>query len=84
MNRLLPIATIDLPRRGGAMQLIARDGYLYVDIGDPEHPRELAACVPDAPAGQRSAQVNDLFVDRDGIVFASDRGAGRVYILEAR
>ncbi|HVA36698.1 MAG TPA: hypothetical protein VNJ51_03715 [Candidatus Dormibacteraeota bacterium] len=59
-------------------------GVRMVDISDPAQPAELASFVPEAPPGQAAAQVNDIFVDRNGIVYASDRGFGRVYVLEAR
>ncbi|HTJ25868.1 MAG TPA: hypothetical protein VMA36_06875, partial [Candidatus Limnocylindria bacterium] len=67
------------------------DQYIYVsyfnagirlyDIANPQAPREVAAYVPEPPPGESTAQVNDLFVDREGVVFASDRNYGRLYIV---
>jgi hypothetical protein len=44
----------------------------------------VASFVPPKPAGSRvsSAQINDVFVDENGIVYAVDRFSGGLYILE--
>jgi hypothetical protein len=57
-------------------------GLRVYDIGDPEHPEEIAHWVPQPPPGQPVAQVNDLFVDDTGLVWATDRVAGGLYVLE--
>lgn len=56
-------------------------GLRLVDIADPRRPREIAAFVPPAPPGQPCCQVNDVFVEPDGTVYASDRVHGGVWIL---
>jgi hypothetical protein len=45
---------------------------------------EAAYYVPAAPRGSRAgaAQINDVFVDERGIVYAVDRLAGGLYVLE--
>jgi hypothetical protein len=61
-------------------------GVRAYDISDPFAPREVAWFVPPAPAGAPAgtAQVNDVFVDDRGIVFAVDRHAGGLYALEMK
>jgi hypothetical protein len=59
-------------------------GVRAYDIRDPYAPVEVASYVPPAPNGAPAgtAQVNDVFVDDRGIVFAVDRHAGGLYSLE--
>jgi hypothetical protein len=59
-------------------------GVRAYDISDPYVPREVAWFVPPAPAGAPAGtvQINDVFVDDRGIVFAVDRHAGGLYTLE--
>jgi hypothetical protein len=59
-------------------------GVRAFDTSNPLQPREVASFVPPKPAGSRvsSAQINDVFVDENGIVYAVDRFAGGLYILE--
>jgi hypothetical protein len=60
-------------------------GVRAYDVRDPLAPREVAYFVPPKPEGSpvATAQVNDVFVDDRGIVFAVDRHAGGLYALEA-
>jgi hypothetical protein len=53
-------------------------------VRDPYQPREVASFVPPKPEGSNvpTAQINDVFVDDRGIVFAVDRHAGGLYALE--
>jgi hypothetical protein len=59
-------------------------GVRAYDIRDPFAPREIAYYVPGTPAGSpvASAQINDVFVDDRGIVYAVERHCGGLYILE--
>jgi hypothetical protein len=56
-------------------------GLRVYDITDESHPVEIAHWVPEAAPGQRATQINDLFVDADGSIFASDRVGGGLFIL---
>ena len=59
-------------------------GVRAYDVRDPYQPREIAYFVPPKPEGSHlpTAQINDVFVDDRGIVFAVDRHAGGLYALE--
>ena len=59
-------------------------GLRIHDIADPLKPKEVGWFVPDAPAGSAAgaAQINDVFVDDRGVVFACDRFTGGLYCLE--
>ena len=54
------------------------------DISNPCRPEEVAHYVPAAPKGSPAGavQMNDVYVDENGIVYAVDRLIGGVYILE--
>jgi hypothetical protein len=57
-------------------------GLRIYDLADPTNPREVAHYVPETPPGQKAIQINDVFVDADGLIYISDRAGGGVYILE--
>lgn len=57
-------------------------GVRVYDIADAENPIEVAHWIPATPEGQVAAQINDIFVDADHTIFATDRVNGGVYILE--
>lgn len=59
-------------------------GVRGFDISNPYQPREVASFVPDAPEGSRvpATQINDLYVDENGILYAAERMGGGIYILE--
>ena len=57
-------------------------GLRIYDIADPYRPEEIAAFLPETPAGQRGCRINDVFVDDRGIVYAADRSRGGLYVLE--
>ncbi|WP_425104758.1 LVIVD repeat-containing protein [Ancylobacter sp.] len=59
-------------------------GLRIHDISDPLIPREVGAFVPAAAPGARvpATQINEVYVDENGIVYCADRHAGGLYILE--
>jgi len=59
-------------------------GVRAYDLSNPFRPEEVAYYVPPAPPGSRAgaAQINDVFVDERGIVYAVDRISGGLYLLE--
>jgi hypothetical protein len=59
-------------------------GLRAFDISDPYQPREVGHFVPEAPRNSPlgAIQINDVFVDERGIVYAVDRVIGGLYILE--
>jgi len=57
-------------------------GVRVYDLTDPQDPREVAHWVPEPPAGARVPQLNDLFVDDSGVIWASERHSGGVYALQ--
>ena len=56
-------------------------GLRVYDVGDPLHPTEIAAYVPEPPPGQAAIQFNDVLVSTDGLIFVSDRVRGGLYVL---
>ena len=61
-------------------------GVRVYDVRDPYEPKEVAWYIPPKPEGSSrpTAQINDVFVDDRGIVFAVDRHAGGLYALEMK
>ena len=57
-------------------------GLRVYDIADPYRPEEIAAFVPETPAGQRGCRISDVFVDDRSIIYAADRANGGLYVLE--
>jgi hypothetical protein len=59
-------------------------GVRVHDISDPFQPKEIAYYVSDAPTGSKGKpiQINDVYVDENGIVYCQDRFSGGLYILE--
>jgi hypothetical protein len=56
-------------------------GLRVYDLADPAAPGEVASYVPATPPEQEAVQLNDLFVDRDGLVYVTDRVSGGLYVL---
>ncbi|HEV3289458.1 MAG TPA: hypothetical protein VG123_10720 [Streptosporangiaceae bacterium] len=57
-------------------------GVRVYDLADPVHPVEVAHWLPEPPPGQAVPQINDLFVDANGLIWVTDRFAGGLYVLE--
>ena len=57
-------------------------GVRVYDLEDPENPAEVAHWLPETPAGQDAPQLNDIFVEESGLVWATDRIGGGLYALE--
>lgn len=59
-------------------------GLRAYDISNAYQPKEIATFIPPAPplSPAGSIQLNDVFVDERGIVYAVDRHVGGLYILE--
>jgi len=57
-------------------------GVRIHDITDQDRPEEVGHFVPPAPEGQVAPQLNDVYVDKDGLVYTTDRRTGGIYIFE--
>ena len=59
-------------------------GIRVYDLKNPYQPELIAYCVPPAPENSRvnAIQMNEVYVDENGIVYAGDRWAGGLYIME--
>ena len=59
-------------------------GVRVHDISDPFQPKEVAHYVPPTPRGSTvgSANINDVYVDENEVVYAVDRFSGGLYVLE--
>jgi hypothetical protein len=56
-------------------------GLRIIDISHPHTPKEVAHYVPDPAAGAKRCQSNDVFQDKDGLIYLIDRIRG-LEILE--
>ena len=54
------------------------------DLSNPLQPQEVAYFIPPQPENSivGAVQINDVYVDENRIVYAVDRHAGGLYILE--
>jgi hypothetical protein len=59
-------------------------GVRVHDVSNPWAPKELGYYIPAAPEGSRfdAAQMNDVYVDENGLIYAIERFTGGLYILE--
>jgi hypothetical protein len=57
-------------------------GLRVYDLADPEHPREVAHWIAEPAPGKPVTQLNDLFVDTDGLIWVTDRVGGGLFVLE--
>src|SRR5581483_2060456 len=57
-------------------------GLRVTDIGDADRPTEIGYFVPPPPPGQRAPQINDVYVDADGLIYVTDRISGGLYVVE--
>jgi hypothetical protein len=51
-------------------------GLRFIDISNPNGPREVASYMPDVPAGADRVCSNDVFRDQRGLVYVIDRVRG--------
>ena len=57
-------------------------GVRAYDIRDPWQPELQAYCIPPAPRGEPATQLNDIHIDERGIIYATERNAGGLYVME--
>ena len=59
-------------------------GIRAYDIRNPFQPREIGHLVPPPPAGSPagSIQMNDVYADENGLMYAVDRFTGGLYVIE--
>jgi len=58
-------------------------GVRAYSISNPNRPEEIGYLVPKAPAGNatHTIQINDVYVDENGLIYANDRLMGGLYII---
>jgi hypothetical protein len=59
-------------------------GVRVHDISNPFRPEEVAYYIPPVPGGAKGVNINDVYVDENGLIYAIDRVKGGLYILEMR
>ncbi|HEY7466495.1 MAG TPA: hypothetical protein VIB47_07360 [Dehalococcoidia bacterium] len=59
-------------------------GVRVHDVSNPWSPKEVGYYIPAAPEGSRfeAAQMNDVYVDENGLIYAIERFTGGLYVLE--
>src|SRR5579864_845357 len=58
-------------------------GVRAYSIADPARPVEIGYIIPKAPPGNpgHTIQINDVYVDENGLIYANDRLTGGLYII---
>ncbi|MGC1408458.1 MAG: hypothetical protein WA864_05885 [Acetobacteraceae bacterium] len=58
-------------------------GVSAYSISDPRRPVEIGYLIPQAPPqnAMHTIQINDVYVDENGLIYANDRFAGGLYII---
>ena len=57
-------------------------GVRIQSIADPSHPVEIGYLVPPTvPRNKSTIQINDVYVDENGLIYANDRDMGGLYIM---
>jgi hypothetical protein len=61
-------------------------GVRAYDVSNPYRPREVGYYVPPAPEGSEAGaiQINDVWVDNRGVIYAVDRFAGGLYVFRSK
>lgn len=59
-------------------------GVRAYSIADPSHSVEVGCITPKAPPGSPTHpnEINDIFVDEQGLIYANDRLTGGLYIIK--
>jgi hypothetical protein len=59
-------------------------GVRVYDVRDRFQPREIASLVPPPPPGSPAGavQINDVYADEQGLIYAIDRFTGGLYVIE--
>ena len=57
-------------------------GMRVTNISDPDRPVEVGHFLPPPPPGEEAPEINDLFVDRDRLIYLTDRRRGGLYVVE--
>ena len=57
-------------------------GVRFHDISDPFRPEEVAYFIPAYPDGMSGVNINDVYWDENGLIYAIDRFKGGLYVLE--
>lgn len=58
-------------------------GIRVYDLTDPCKPVEIDSYIPEAAPGAEAIQINDVYVEENGLIYLTDRVGGGIYILQA-
>ncbi|HEV2302775.1 MAG TPA: hypothetical protein VGR91_14505, partial [Stellaceae bacterium] len=58
-------------------------GVRAYSIADPSHPMEIGYVIPAPPPNNptHTIQINDIYVDEHGLIYANDRLTGGLYVI---